>query len=71
MIVCVCKRISDSHIRAAISAGADSFEAVQAQLGLSTCCGRCEDFARGLVSEHVGSKSPVMFYPAGFQLQMA
>lgn len=71
MIVCVCKRISDSHIRAAVEAGAGSFEAVQAQLGLSTCCGRCESFARDLVSEHVSSAGPVMFYPAGFQLQMA
>lgn len=71
MIVCVCKRISDSHIRAAIQSGAASFEDVQAQLGLSTCCGRCESFARDLVSEHTGSSSPSMFYPAGMQLQMA
>lgn len=71
MIVCVCKRISDSHIRAAIHAGAGDFEAVQAQLGLSTCCGRCEGFARDLINEQVGSKAPVMFFPGGFQLQMA
>lgn len=71
MIVCVCKRISDSHIRAAIQSGASSFEDVQAQLGLSTCCGRCETFARDLVSEQTGRRSPAMYYPTGMQLQLA
>lgn len=70
MIVCVCKRISDAHIRAAIDSGASNFEDIQAQLGVSTCCGRCESFARGLVSEHVGHGAPVMYYPSGMQLQM-
>lgn len=71
MIVCVCKRISDTHIRAAIQGGAASFEEVQAQLGLSTCCGRCETFARDLVSEHTGSSDVGMYFPGGMQLQIA
>lgn len=72
MIVCVCKRVSDSHIRAAIESGASSFEDIQARLGLSTCCGRCESFARDLVSEHTSSSATSLFYPAGgMQLQMA
>lgn len=73
MIVCVCKRVSDSRIREAVAAGASSFEDIQNQLGVSTCCGRCEPFARDLVKESVSSSSTSLGFPAisGFQLQLA
>ncbi|MCY0387795.1 (2Fe-2S)-binding protein [Robbsia sp. Bb-Pol-6] len=43
MIVCVCKAISDRQLRASMQAGHDTFEALQFEHGVATCCGRCEE----------------------------
>jgi bacterioferritin-associated ferredoxin len=43
MIVCVCKAISDRQLRASIEAGNNSFDALQFEHGVASCCGRCED----------------------------
>ena len=51
MIVCVCKAVSDRLIRAAIGAGADTFEDLQLELGVSVCCGKCEDAVRDVLAE--------------------
>ncbi|CBL47068.1 Bacterioferritin-associated ferredoxin [gamma proteobacterium HdN1] len=73
MIVCVCKRISDTQIRTAMQNGAGSFEEVQAQLGVSTCCGRCEGYARDMVEGQspAGAGGTQLYYPAGLHLQTA
>jgi bacterioferritin-associated ferredoxin len=47
MIVCICRRVSDRTIRAAAQQGA-SFEDIQFEHGVSTCCGRCEECARDI-----------------------
>jgi len=65
MIVCVCKSVSDRKIRAAIAEGADSFEELQFELGVSTCCGKCEESVRevmaqcGICESHCGVERPV------------
>ena len=41
MIVCVCNRLNDSKIKAAIKAGATSAPAVFKQLGVQRACGQC------------------------------
>jgi bacterioferritin-associated ferredoxin len=41
MIVCVCKAVSDRHIRAAVDAGATRLKEISRQTGLGTCCGKC------------------------------
>lgn len=46
MIVCVCHRISDKDIAHRVSQGCMSFETLQADTGVSTCCGCCETCAR-------------------------
>ncbi|WP_206951764.1 (2Fe-2S)-binding protein [Trinickia acidisoli] len=51
MIVCVCKSVSDRKIRAAIAEGADTFEALQFELGIGTCCGKCEPSAREVMAQ--------------------
>jgi bacterioferritin-associated ferredoxin len=43
MIVCVCKSVSDRTIRAAIEAGAVTFDELQFELGVALCCGKCAD----------------------------
>ncbi|WP_118179709.1 (2Fe-2S)-binding protein [Paraburkholderia phosphatilytica] len=51
MIVCVCKSVSDRKIRAAIDEGVDSFDELQFELGVATCCGKCEATVRELMAE--------------------
>ncbi|HRW71653.1 (2Fe-2S)-binding protein [Ottowia sp.] len=50
MIVCVCNRVSDRDIARHAHAGM-GFDDIQLELGVATCCGRCEDCARELVEQ--------------------
>ena len=51
MIVCVCKAINDRAIRRAVAEGHDSFDALQFELGIGTCCGKCVSTACELLCE--------------------
>lgn len=51
MIVCVCKAVSDKTIRASIEDGIDSFDELQFELGVATCCGRCEESVREVMEK--------------------
>jgi bacterioferritin-associated ferredoxin len=44
MIVCICKRVSDRQIDAAIEAGAETVEEVGARCRAGTGCGMCRPF---------------------------
>jgi len=55
MIVCVCNNISDREIRQAVELGLNSMEELQRDLGVSTCCGQCQDCARAVLDEHLGT----------------
>ena len=46
MIVCVCYRISDRDIERHAHNGCASFDELQMDSGVSSCCGRCTDCAR-------------------------
>lgn len=46
MIVCLCRRVSDRDIAAAVQSGVDNFEILQDRTGVSSCCGCCLDCAR-------------------------
>ena len=50
MIVCVCHRISDRDIRR-VAPSCHSFDDLQMDTGVSTCCGRCEDCAREVYTQ--------------------
>lgn len=50
MIVCVCNRISDREIVRHARAGL-AFDDIQLELGVATCCGRCESHARDLLMQ--------------------
>ncbi|WP_153100799.1 (2Fe-2S)-binding protein [Paraburkholderia hayleyella] len=74
MIVCVCKSVSDREIRASIAEGVDSFDELQFELSVATCCGKCEESVRDVMAqsgvcasrcgvEHYAQQSaPVTFY---------
>lgn len=50
MIVCLCNRVSDRDIARHAGAGM-SFDDIQLELGVATCCGCCETHARELVAQ--------------------
>jgi len=50
MYVCVCNAITDSEIRESYADGARTFEALQDELGVSTCCGCCEPMVRDILA---------------------
>jgi bacterioferritin-associated ferredoxin len=51
MIVCVCKSVSDRKIRAAVAEGVDTFDELQFELGVATCCGKCEESVRDVMAQ--------------------
>ena len=55
MSVCVCNRVSDREITRQAHAGM-SFDDIQLELGVATCCGRCEGCARELVEQCSASR---------------
>ena len=53
MIICICRRINDQGVKAAIEAGARSPEAVQAHHGCQFNCGKCRTAMGEMISESV------------------
>ena len=56
MIVCVCNNISDREIRQAVELGVASMDELQRDLGVATCCGKCESCAREVLSTHIEAR---------------
>jgi bacterioferritin-associated ferredoxin len=46
MIICVCHRISERDIARTVRGGCASFDELQLELSVATCCGKCHDCAR-------------------------
>jgi bacterioferritin-associated ferredoxin len=57
MIICVCKAVSDRHIRTAVKAGATSLRDLTRELGVGTCCGKCVPEARATLSDSLESRN--------------
>jgi bacterioferritin-associated ferredoxin len=67
MIVCVCKAVSDRHIRAAVGDGANSLRDLTRELGVGKCCGKCLPEAKAALSaalEPCASARSPLFSPA-------
>jgi bacterioferritin-associated ferredoxin len=68
MIVCICKAVSDRHIRAAVDDGATCMRDLTRELGIGTCCGKCVPEARTVLSESLSlgeARAQGCFSPAG------
>ena len=57
MIVCVCKAVSDRHIRAAVKDGATHLRDLTRDLGVGTCCGKCLPEAKSALARSLGQHS--------------
>jgi bacterioferritin-associated ferredoxin len=67
MIICVCKAVSDRHIKAAVRDGATCVRDLTRDLGVGTCCGKCIPEARSALSESLNScefSASSLFSPA-------
>ena len=64
MIVCVCNRVSDREIARHAHVGM-SFDDIQLELGVATCCGRCEGCARDLVAQCNACRPVAALHDAG------
>lgn len=56
MIVCVCKAVSDHHIRAAVNAGASGLRDISRDLGVGKCCGKCIPEAKAAIAAHLSNR---------------
>lgn len=54
MIICVCNRVSDRDIARAVADGCETFDELQFETGVGTCCGCCHDCARQTFEQHAG-----------------
>jgi len=73
MIICVCKAVNDRAIRQAIAEGHDTFDALQFELGVGSCCGKCVAAACEVLCEarvetldqrpHASPLQPLRFVP--------
>lgn len=59
MIVCVCKGVACSKIRALLRDGVDSVEAVRASCGAGTDCGSCRSTIEDMIEEHHETSAPL------------
>lgn len=61
MIVCVCHRVSDRDIARAVQGGCSSFDELQAELRVSTSCGKCRDCALATFQHHAAQAGTSRF----------
>jgi len=57
MIVCVCNRLNECRIRAAIEAGAGTPDAVYSGCGVKRNCGRCQETIAVMLDEHQNERT--------------
>ena len=51
MYICICNAITESEVRGAVSLGCKSMCDLRNDLGVATCCGKCEPEAKRLLRE--------------------
>ena len=49
MYICICNAVTEREIRGAIDLGSASLDDLQRDLGVATCCRKCEPDARRLL----------------------
>ncbi len=57
MYVCVCRGVTDSHIRREVEAGARTMGELNRRLGVASQCGKCGKCARSVLKEALAEES--------------
>ena len=68
MIVCLCHRVSDRDIHAAVKSGTRCFDMLQDETRVASSCGSCHDCARELFDaacDGHGGRSTIRIESAG------
>jgi bacterioferritin-associated ferredoxin len=66
MIVCVCNNVSDRKIRQAVGSGTTTMTELRTDLGVGTCCGKCQSCAKQVLRECLDEQqSRSMAFPFG------
>lgn len=55
MIICLCKSLNERQLRESIASGASSFDELQMETGVSTCCGTCTEAVHDLLAGQAGT----------------
>ncbi|PPE70832.1 (2Fe-2S)-binding protein [Caldimonas thermodepolymerans] len=71
MIVCVCRRVSDRDIERVARSGCTSFDELQMELGVATCCGQCADCARQKLASTLRHEPAASHLPLAAELALA
>lgn len=50
MYICICNAVTDREIRGAAELGCRDFGELKRDLGVATCCGKCEPEARRVLA---------------------
>lgn len=58
-MLCVCRRVPEENVRAAVEQGAQTFEEVQARTSCSTGCGTCEGRVRDVIATALARQAAV------------
>ncbi|MGC1956032.1 MAG: (2Fe-2S)-binding protein [Gammaproteobacteria bacterium] len=64
MYICICKVVTDSDIRQAVSQGAKSMRELREMTGLASQCGRCAKAAKCCLREAVHESAGAVPQPA-------
>ncbi len=56
MIVCLCHRVSDRDIAAAVTAGCSDLDSLQDETRLGTGCGACLDCAQDILTSRLSTQ---------------
>jgi bacterioferritin-associated ferredoxin len=54
MYICICNAVTDREIRGAVALGSNTFQDLRDDLGVASCCGKCEPEARRVLRECTG-----------------
>ena len=63
MIVCVCNNISDREIRQSVQLGVRSMVQLRNELGVGTCCGKCQGCAKQVLRESLQAQENTNITP--------
>lgn len=64
MYICICNPITEKEIVAAINSGSNTLELLKSELGVASCCGKCEDGVCQIIDETNGNIDPFSLTPA-------